>query len=380
MNQEDYRKLISGGKTGLVASACRSALCGASRLYGPLIACRNFLYDHNWLKSRCVSPNGVAAKKKLPDAVPVICVGNITTGGTGKTPLVAWLCTWLGRNNISSAVLTRGYKTDKAELSDEPAILAKNCPQTHIIVNADRVAGAAKAVAKYHPDLLIMDDGFQHRRLKRDIDIVTIDATLPFGYDKLLPAGLLREAPTALKRAHAVVITRCDQVPPYKLTRIENKIREINPNIPIAQTVHAPIAAIAIGNKQIPLEQLKTKRIFAFCGIGNPDAFFKTLEKLNLTVAGSKIFDDHYRYTSKDTADLFAEAQLLKADLILTTQKDWIKTACPSLNRESIPFAYLAIGLKFTSGQQQITQLIEQTLEGRIHKERNPEIESGVNV
>ncbi len=370
MNQQTYRKLISGQSTSWFAASSRSALGVAGAVYTIGIRLWNLLYCKGWLKTHRV--NAV-----------VFSVGNITTGGTGKTPLVIWLCNKITENsklkaqNCQCAILTRGYKaTQNSKLktqnySDEPAILVESCPQAKVIVNPDRVVSAAAAVNKFGANVLIMDDGFQHRRLDRDLDIVTIDAMCPFGYGKLLPAGLLREPATALKRANAVVITRCDQTTAAELAQLEEKLQLINPDIPIARSIHAPVCAKSREHKELSIEELRDKKIFAFCGIGNPDAFLGTIENLRFKMAGSKVYNDHHHYTDNDIADIYEKAGYLGADLILTTQKDWSKI-CGSnfsiLNSQGVPFAYLVIRLKFISGEDKITQLIEDTLAGKITK------------
>jgi tetraacyldisaccharide 4'-kinase len=266
---------------------------------------------------------------------------------------------------------------------DEPAIFTENCPQAKVVVNPDRVAGAAEAVNKFDAKVLILDDGFQHRRLARDLDIVTIDATLPFGYGRLLPAGLLREPVTSLKRANAVVITRCDQVQEDELSELEQKLNQINPNMVIARSIHAPACAKTIENNEIGLEKLWGKRIFAFCGIGNPNAFLETIKGLSCDVVGSKVYNDHYHYTQSDIADMHNQSKHLEAELILTTQKDWTSThdalhmpapPAPSKVEGSevegthyeIPFAYLIVDLKFSSGEDKLIALIESALAGKI--------------
>ena len=328
--------------------------------YASAVRLRAFLYSKRLLKTHYAGAK-------------VISIGNITVGGTGKTPLVIWLCKLLQQKEIRCAILTRGYKaTQNSKLKtqnypDEPAILSQSCPQAKVIVNPDRVAGAAEAVDKFGAEVLIMDDGFQHRRLARDLDIVTIDATQPFGYGKLLPAGLLREPVTALGRADAVVITRCDQIQESELAELEQKLKQINPNMIIARSIHAPIRAESTQSKKIGLESLKDRRVFAFCGIGNPGAFFSTIKELGSYLIGSKIYDDHCRYTEKDISDISAQAKNVKADLILTTQKDWTKL--PIENRKSkigTLFAYLAIELRFISGEDKLRGLIENTLAGKI--------------
>jgi len=360
LNQADYRKLVSGRSTGSSAAFLRLLLRIPACAYWLVVRLRNIFYDRGLFKARRA---GAA----------VISIGNITAGGAGKTPLVIWLCNRLSRSH-ECAILTRGYKTRQGPLLDEPAILAESCPDAKVVVNPDRVAGAAEAVG-FGAEVLIMDDGFQHRRLARDLDIVAIDATMPFGFGRILPAGLLREPVTALKRADAIVITRSDQVADAELAKIENKIRHIKADIPIARSIHAPLCAIDCDANEIGIEKLKGKKIFAFCGIGNPDAFLNTLRNLGAGILGSKIFDDHHHYTDSCIAEISEQAERLGAELAMTTQKDWTKWPQPSRRlapiltaEKRLAFAYLAVEIRFQAGEGKLTDLIEDTLTDRISR------------
>ncbi|OHB79452.1 MAG: tetraacyldisaccharide 4'-kinase [Planctomycetes bacterium RBG_16_55_9] len=430
MDEQAYRRLISGQSNGLLAGLLRYLLGFAAIGYSFVVRLRNFSYSREWLKVHHV------------DAA-VICVGNITTGGTGKTPLVVWVHNQVisnlrsqisnSRSQISDfpcVILTRGYKAARdpglktQDYSDEIAILAESCPGARVIVNPDRVAGAMEAIRTFGAKVLIMDDGFQHRRLARDLDIVAIDATNPFGYGKMLPAGLLRESINSLKRADAVVITRCDQIAEADIDELEKRLRAIHPDMVVARAIHAPVhveytqptvippnAEIQIDNENVDsclrrndnIGQLKGKRVFAFCGIGNPDAFLDTVRSLGCELVGSKVYDDHYHYTQDGLAGIRNEAARVGADLILTTQKDWTKVISdfksfdcaqdmPQISnfksqilrlplrqaqgfgspgqaldsKSPVPFAYLAIEIKFLAGRDQLTALIQEALAGRI--------------
>ncbi len=353
MDQQLYRKLISRQVAPLIGMPVRFLLLVLSWPYGLIVRVRNGLYSRRWLKVH-------------PVDVPVLCVGNLTAGGTGKTPLVIWLARLLVQKGLRTAILTRGYKTEEGALSDEPAELASACPGVAVIVNADRVAGAAEAVRNHGAQVLLMDDGFQHRRLARDFDIIAIDATVPFGDGRLLPAGLLREPLSGLARAHAVVITRSDQVPEEQLTRIEGHIRRINPGLPIARAVHAPVGGRCVDGSEIALEGLKGRKVFAFCGLGNPDAFFRTVEACGCTMVGSRAFNDHHNYTNRCLTDIYDKSQSYKADLVLTTAKDWSKIAPLIPPAPPLPTAYLAVELQFRAGSKRLTALIERAVAGTI--------------
>ena len=346
MNHDSYRKIVSGRDHRFGVGALRVLFGAVALAYGLVMRGRNLLFAIGILRSRAVS-------------VPVISVGNITTGGTGKTPLVIWLCNYLQNKGLHCSILTRGYKTAPDQITDEPALLAKACLDTDVIVNPNRVAGAHKAVSTYQAQALVLDDGFQHRRLKRDLDIVAVDATCPFGYGRVLPAGLLREPKGGLARADAVIITRFDQVDAEQMQQLEQKIQTIAPGIPIAKAVHKHTGAVTLQNERLGLEELRSKKIFAFCGIGNPSAFFRCLEQNGLSLADTQTFDDHHPYTLEEMKQIFERARSCEANTILCTQKDWVKTALLSPEEEGIVFAYLAMELDFIEGLDKITALID---------------------
>jgi tetraacyldisaccharide 4'-kinase len=317
--------------------------------YGVVVIVRNWLYD-------------LSIFKKADVGATVISVGNITSGGTGKTPLVVRLCNYFTEKNITTAVLTRGYKIKNSDFADEAAMLVKTCPKAKIIVNPDRTAGAKKAIAEHSIKLLIMDDGFQHQKLARDVDIVAIDATEPFGCEKLLPAGFLREPVSSLKRADAVVITHVNQTKPEKIEEIRKRVSNINPDIVFAAAIHKPVCAKLIKDEQMSVDELAGKRLYAFCGIGNPDAFFQMLDKLALNIVGTRVYNDHHRYTESDIAEMCQDGRYKQAELIITTQKDWIKTALLCIEKFDIPIAYLAVELEFIDGRQNIIALVESAM------------------
>jgi tetraacyldisaccharide 4'-kinase len=351
LNRTTYVNLISGQTPSLAGVAARTALRVLSWPYSGVVRVRNHLYSAGRLKIHKVG-------------VPVLCVGNLTTGGTGKTPLVVWLCRLLRERQLRGAILTRGYKMAAGELSDEPALLAAECPETAVVVNPDRVAGAAEAIQRYGAQVLVMDDGFQHRRLGRDLDIVAIDATQPFGYGKVLPAGLLREPITGLRRAHAVVLTRCNQVSEETLRDIEEDIRRVNPGLVIARSIHAPVGTKTCDGTEIGIDALRGQRLFAFCGIGNPPSFFQTLEGLGGILVGSRVYDDHHSYAADELDQVHREAAARKASLVLTTQKDWTKIARLPGFAEPPALACLTIESRLTAGGQELTALIDRILGG----------------
>jgi tetraacyldisaccharide 4'-kinase len=299
----------------------------------------------------------------------VISVGNITAGGTGKTPLVIWLCNYLSEKSLSCAILTRGYKSTPGKLTDEPAILAKSCPDARVVINADRVAGAQKATLEKAFDVLVMDDGFQHRKLGRDLDILTIDATCPFGFGHLLPAGLLREPAKNIKRSDIVVITRSNQVAGSVMDELEWTLKKIASEIPVAKTIFRHPGAMGMKGQSMTMNELRSGKVFVFCGIGNPDAFTGQLARCGMTVVGSRLYNDHHNYTSRDMKDIYEEAKYLGADTVVTTQKDWVKAALLIKDVDDITFVYLKLELEFIAGYDKMEELLMKTCP---HKDENP--------
>ncbi|MBN1360825.1 MAG: tetraacyldisaccharide 4'-kinase [Sedimentisphaerales bacterium] len=391
LDQDQFRAIISGKRRDIRARVARCPLAVAAVGYRLVVGVRNTLYDWRLLRVHRAG-------------APVLCVGNLTTGGTGKTPLVIWLARRLTQKGLRVAVLTRGYKSRRTEdggrrvctahqkkvgiahptngknagaedggqktkdgaLSDEPAELVSACPGLPVVVNPDRVAGAAEAIREHQAQVLLMDDGFQHRRLGRDLDIVAIDATVPLGYGRLLPAGLLREPVTGLRRAGAVVLTRCDLVSEYALAEIEARILQIHPDLPIARSRHVPVALHHANGSRHGLDELRGKRVFAFCGLGNPTSFLRTVEACGGKLVGSRTFNDHHAYTDRDLADVHSQARSLNAEFVVTSQKDWTKIARLTVPDAPPLLAYLVVELRFTAGGDSVTALIDTVLAGTI--------------
>jgi tetraacyldisaccharide 4'-kinase len=350
LSQQTYQRIVSGADQRLIVRIFRILLGLLSWVYSIIMRCRNRFYDTGTLASE-------------PAAVPVISIGNLTTGGTGKTPLVIWLAKLMHKKGLKCSILTRGYKTQPGQMTDEPAILAKSCPHAAVVVNSDRIAGARKAIDDHHGQVLIMDDGFQHRRLQRDLDIVTIDATCPFGYGKVLPAGFLREPKEGLKRADAVIVTRCDLVSEDELVRLVTEIHQLSPSIPIIQTAHRHTEAVTYESKRVDMETLRAAPAYAFCGIGNPQAFFDSLTANGIQLAGTRTFDDHHDFDADDMNTLITLAKQSGAGSLLCTQKDWVKAATAGDEKDDIVFAYLAMELDFLDGADTIETLIDNLIQ-----------------
>ena len=259
---------------------------------------------------------------------PVISVGNITTGGTGKTPLVEWVARTIAAAGKKVCILTRGYGRDNpdrqvvvsdgtnvlanpSEAGDEPFLLATNLAGVAAVIsNADRIEAAKGAIRHLGTDCFVLDDGFQHLRLERDLNILTIDATNPWGGGHLLPYGRLREPLSGLSRADCVVITRADQA--NNLDTLRDQIRGLTANAPIFQS--------RMRIKNLP-ETIPTP-VAAFCGVGNPQSFFNQIPH---EVVLQKTFPDHHRYSQTDVDSLIEAARRAGAHSLITTAKDAVK-------------------------------------------------------
>ena len=290
-----------------------------SLIYGAAAALRNFGYDSGLLASHRVS-------------CKVISVGNLTVGGTGKTPTVIYLAQKFRRAGQRVVVLSRGYdrrsrglqvvsderrvRLDAIAAGDEPYLTAKRLPGIPVIVCKDRVQGARFAERHFSPDVLLLDDAFQHRRLHRDLDIVTLRAQRPFGNGFLLPAGPLREPRKNLKRAHLLWVNGNPEPNHF--------VKKNMTNLPVVMAAFRTVGLFTFDNQKREIE-LKGKRVVAFCGLGNPNSFRNSLEEMGAHVAAFFTFRDHYRYSKRDIESLKHRAQEQSARYVITTEKDWVK-------------------------------------------------------
>jgi tetraacyldisaccharide 4'-kinase len=330
---EAFKRLVDGTDRGVGPTLARLALAGMALPYGLAVGARNLAYD-----------TGLLPAARPP--VPVISVGNLTLGGTGKTPLVAWLARTVAAHGLEPAVVSRGYGAARGERSDEAAELAILLPTVPHVADRDRVAGV-RAAAAAGADVALLDDGFQHRRLARDLDIVAVDATDPWGGGRLFPRGLLREPLAGLARAQAVVLTRANAVEPRTRHEIRRRLERacggIRPRVWVEAT-HRPVRLRSAAASTQPLELLARSRIAAFAGIGNPGAFRASLASLDAGLVGFRAFPDHHAYTPGDLGAVRDWAAGLRADLLVTTLKDLVKVRAERLG--DIPLVALEIALE----------------------------------
>lgn len=293
---------------------------------------RNRLYD-----------GGVLSSFALGELT--ISIGNLTTGGTGKTPLVAYVASLLTDRGHRVCILTRGYGRENEKrrvlvsdgnrvlagarvAGDEPVELAGRLVGKAIVISdADRVAAAEWARRKFGVTAFVLDDGFQHRRAKRDVDIVCVDATDPFGGGRVVPAGRLRERRTGLERANIVVITRGDLVD--QTDDLRSEIGLLNKTAPVfvaAATIGRITSLAAFHAETQPTHHREgLRKSMAFCGVGNPESFFTLLRRENVDVGATRAFRDHHAYTEQDITEIESAASAAGAEVLLTTAKDAVK-------------------------------------------------------
>jgi tetraacyldisaccharide 4'-kinase len=315
--------------------------------YGWATRVRNWLYDRGW-KGSARAP------------VPVVSVGNLTLGGTGKTPCVEHVARWFRRHDRRVALLSRGYGS-RTGRNDEALVLEENLPDVPHLQGADRAALARVAVEELESEVLVLDDGFQHRRLGRDLDLVLVDATAPWGHGHLFPRGLLRESPRSLRRADLMLLTRCDQVSPDDIVRIHGQAARFAPEVPVIETTHQPVTLVNADRVEESLDALTRHPVAAFCGLGNPEAFRRTLTALGAMVAAFRAFPDHHAYTRADVEELRGWArQQAQGALLVTTQKDLVKVRLSRLGDRAL--WALRIRLHVRTGEDVLERKLQQVL------------------
>jgi len=308
-------------------------------VYQIIIFFRNYFYDKKIFKST-----------KLP--CKIISVGNITIGGTGKTPTVIAIAKFLQQHNKSVAILSRGYgrksrgtqlvtdgltnPTNYKLFGDEPILMANSLLRIPIIVDENRVRGGQFLIDNYHPEVIILDDGFQHRKIHRDVDIVLVNSNISKIANRIFSFSNFREPWTSLKRAHIILLTKSDIVP--LSSKLQLKLEKFR--LPLFKTNLSPAPYLLDNeNNQIILDDVKGKTALLFSGIGDPESFIKTIQNLNINILDSINFSDHKNYSKSDIEKIRNTFKEINADIIITTEKDIIKISETDLPIYSIPIA-----------------------------------------
>jgi tetraacyldisaccharide 4'-kinase len=345
--------LISAGEESKWRKALLGPLYLLSLLYGWIVSLRVRFYSWNIFSSH-----------SLP--CKVVSVGNITLGGTGKTPFVCFLAELLKRKGLRVAVLSRGYGgqlegkvgvvadgrqilMEPRQAGDEPYLLAEKLQGIPVIVGQDRYRSGQYAIDHFRSEVLILDDGFQHLALRRDVNFLLLDSTSPFGNGNLLPRGVLREPADQLTRAHAIVLTKAGMSGNiYNLNGISMQTAFKGPTFRVD---YEPFAVQVYGQTEtMGLEKLKGRKILAFSGIAKPESFRHTLCRLGVQICAMEIFPDHHWYVRKDWDRLLTKAQKLDAEGFITTEKDFVRIR--SLRPGSFPLWAVSIRHFFPENDQ----------------------------
>lgn len=343
----------------------RFALWPASILYGRLAHWRVEAYRRGWRRSM-----------SLP--VPVISVGNLTVGGTGKTPLVAAIATMLEASGRRVGIISRGYGRSGGEVrvvslgdgtgprlgarqaGDEPRLLAEALPRCIVVVGADRAEAGRVAIAAGGADVIIADDAFQHLRLDRTLNLLAVDATNPFAAGWLLPAGGLREPIAAARRADAVIVTRCDRI--GETINLEARLSRLKPGLPFFHAITRPLLLRGPGGVTAAVEGLAGQKIAAFSGIARPRFFLQDLERAGARLAAFLPFPDHHWYRDADLEAITRRAREAGAERLVTTHKDLVRLT--AAQKEALAVWCLEVGVEFWDERR-----FRQFLAGRVGRE-----------
>jgi tetraacyldisaccharide 4'-kinase len=351
-------------------------LFGLSKVFKVAVKVRRFLYNARILRDSTLG-------------VQVIAVGNLTVGGTGKTPVVEKFARELRDQGRNVAILSRGYRSKPPPLSqrllnklllreefvpprvvsdgrsllldsetagDEPYMLASNLKDVVVLVDKDRVKSGRYAIEKFGCDTLLLDDGFQYWKLRgRRHDIVLIDCQQPFGNRYLLPRGTLREPPSHLARASTIFITKSDG----NTAGLRQAIAEFNPDAGIIECVHHPLyfEDVFTGERQ-GLDFVRGKRVAALSGIAQPESFHGSLQKIGATLVYHRPFADHHRFTQQEVLNVINRSKKKQAEVIVTTQKDAVRF--PKIDRRDLPIYFMRVEIRIISGAKDFQDCVRQ--------------------
>ena len=334
-----------------------------SKVYGGAVKLRRNFYKKAVFKS-----------KRLPCSI--ISIGNITVGGTGKTPMTIYIAKVIKQLGYNVVVISRGYK-GKAEkiggivsdgkvllmtpenAGDEPYMMAKRLKDVPVIVGKNRLKAGRQAISKFNPDVIVLDDGFQHLKLQRDLDLVLLDYRNPFGNGHLLPRGVMREPASAILNANVIILTRSDAVNENEMSSPLKKLRFYERNKPVYRTFHHPFVYKIINGEKIIFEKnikeilrqnsesIKGRTVFAFSGLADNHDFQQTVKSLRCNLSGHMEFPDHHPYSEKDLKDISAAAKKSMSECLITTEKDYVRMA----HKIDWPGDLFVIGIEIDFGE-----------------------------
>lgn len=369
-------EVIFEKRRGTRAALFRHLLFALSKVYEGAIKLRRALYNVRLLRDSTLG-------------VQVIAIGNLTVGGTGKTPVVEKFARELQNGGRKVAILSRGYRSKPAPLpkrlinkffpgrdvepprvvsdgksllldsemaGDEPFMLASNLKDVVVLVDKDRVKSGRYAIEKFGCDTLLLDDGFQYWKLRgRRTDVVLIDYQQPWGNNHLLPRGTLRESPSHLSRAQTIFITKSDG----NTRELRERIAELNPKAGVIECVHSPLyfQDVFTGRRE-SLDFIQGKRVASMSGIAQPESFENSLRDLGAELVYSKRFADHHRFTQQEILNVINRGKKRQAEIIITTQKDAVRF--PKLDRRDLAFYFMRVEIKILEGAKDFQDCVRQ--------------------
>jgi len=333
---------------GIIASLVKFLLFIFSIIYGLAIRCLMKALGFNQYHADC----------------KVISVGNITLGGTGKTPLVEYIAGYLKQQGHKVAIVTRGYKrkttqhtirnTQYENMGDEPYMLMKNLKNVPVIVDADRKRGIKKAVCDYNADTVVLDDGFQQWKIKKDLEVVAIDAVNPFGNRQMIPRGPLRQPLSSLKKADVFILTKTNIKP--DVSGIENFLRHVNPRAEIIKSIHKPEGFYKFGQEMdfLNMETFRGLNVALVSGIAQPESFENLVGSLGLRIGARFRFSDHHDYSKADWEKIVNDSKNKNINAIITTQKDAVRLSFMPRAILQLPVFILRIKLEIVGDEERL--------------------------
>jgi tetraacyldisaccharide 4'-kinase len=365
LQEKIFRLMLEEERGSVWVDLLRAIATLAACLYDKVVTLRNLLFDRGVLRIHRFN-------------CPVISVGNLTMGGTGKTPMVVWLASLFSKEGYRVGIVSRGYGgvesgrvivvsdgenilAEQAISGDEPLMLARRLQGIPVLCSSKRAEAAKAAIEKFKCNALILDDGFQHRYVARDLDIVMLDSRNPFGSGRVFPRGTMREKAAALARAQVLVLSRFDQSEDAEKNC--HKLRRQWPGKTVVTATHRPVRIFsAVDHGERPLTSLTELRLAAFAGIARPNDFFQSVDNLGARLVYTAAFPDHYPLTSELLASLVREASNFSPELWLTTEKDWVRL--PQVLPQDMELWVMAMEIDLERDGSQLVGMVLRALRG----------------